>query len=56
MADATENNTNGCQLELAEDGYHMFLMSQKCGLIIVKFMYSRMLAFEYLKDDRTIDT
>jgi hypothetical protein len=51
VADVTQNSTNGWQLVLTEARYHMFLVSQQCALKIVKFLYSRILGFEYLKDD-----
>jgi hypothetical protein len=37
---ASENNINGCELVLEEDHYRMVLVLQKCGLMLVHFMYS----------------
>lgn len=48
---APQNNINGHELVLEEANYHIFLVSQKCGLIFVIFIYSRILTFQYFKDD-----
>jgi hypothetical protein len=37
---APGNNINGCELVLEEGHYHMVLVLQKCGLVLVNFMYS----------------
>ena len=37
---APENNINGCELVLEKGHYHMVLVLQKCGLMLVNFMYS----------------
>ena len=42
---APENNINGRELVLEEANYRIFLVSQQCGLIFVKFTYSRNLTF-----------
>ena len=40
-----ENNINGCELVLEEAHYCIFLVSQQCGLILVNFLYSRIITF-----------
>ena len=37
---APGNNVNDCELVLEEGRYHMILVLQKCGLVLVNFMYS----------------
>jgi len=34
---ALENNINGCELVLEEAQYHIFFMSQQCGIMFVNF-------------------
>jgi hypothetical protein len=40
-------NINGCKLVLVEAHYHTILISQHCKVMLVDFMYSRILTFQW---------
>jgi hypothetical protein len=52
---ATDSNANGCQLVQEEARYHVLWLSHQCGLVLVKFMYSRTLTLYDLKYDNDCD-
>jgi len=50
----SRQNINGCKLVLVQAHYHTVLISQHCKFMLVNFIYSRILKFQWQQWGRSI--